>query len=124
MLGIVAALVGAGIAVCRGSASRQLYYHVTATKNAHAILRDGLRASDGICGDGVYLWDDIVLAEEMLMDMDDGVILAVDPGDADVEACASSDIEDEGDADYYEHVGIVRVPPGQLWMPRSIRVIG
>lgn len=121
-LGIVAVLVGAGVAARRGSASRHRYFHVTALENVHAILRDGLRGSDGICGDGVYLWDDVVLAEEMLFDVDDGVILEIDPGDADVDACDARDVEDEGDSDYYEHVGIVRVARGQAWRPQSIRV--
>lgn len=94
------------------------YFHVTQAENVPTILREGLRGSDGICGFGVYLWDSLEYAEEMV-DNEGGVILVVDPGDARLARCRAKDVEREGDADYYDHVAIVRTRPGRTWRPAS-----
>jgi len=96
------------------------YYHVTQAENVPTILREGLRGSDGICGFGVYLWDSLEHAEEMA-ENEGGVILVVNPGDARLARCRAKDVEREGDADYYDHVAIVRTRPGRTWRPASIR---
>jgi DNA repair protein RadC len=93
------------------------YFHVTTIDGANAILRDGFRAGPGICGHGVYLWDDLWHAQEMAYDVgEDAVILAVNPEDTRLYACEETDTQSEGDSEYYEHVVIARVK--SAWKPK------
>jgi hypothetical protein len=106
----------------RGSRSAGgTYFHVTTIDGANAILRDGFRAGPGICGRGVYLWDDLWYAQQMAQDEgDDAVILAVNPEDTELYACDEADVQDEGDSAYYDHVVIARVK--SRWKPK-MRVV-
>jgi len=108
----------AGRAARRGSRSTGgTYFHVTTIDGANAILRDGFRAGPGICGRGVYLWDDLWYAQQMAQDEgDDAVILAVNPEDTELYACDEADVQDEGDSAYYDHVVIARVK--SRWKPK------
>jgi len=97
--------------------SNYRYFHVTTHRAANAILRDGFRPNPGICGPGVYLWDDRFHAEQMAQDVgEDAVILAVDPEQTELHACNEADVQGEGDSEYYEHVVIVRTK--SAWKPR------
>jgi len=102
----------------RGSRSTgETYFHVTTIDGANAILRDGFRAGPGICGRGVYLWDDLWYAQQMAQDEgEDAVILAVNPEDTELYACDEADVQDEGDSAYYDHVVIARVK--SRWKPK------
>ena len=111
-------LVYIGSGQSRGSRSTGgAYFHVTTIDGANAILRDGFRAGPGICGRGVYLWDDLWYAQQMAQDEgDDAVILAVNPEDTELYACDEADVQDEGDSAYYDHVVIARVK--SRWKPK------
>jgi RNA:NAD 2'-phosphotransferase (TPT1/KptA family) len=102
------------------------YWHVTEASNVPNILRNGLRAGDGICGSGVYLFDSREAAVSSLDDFgfDVPVLLAVQPNGTDrLSRCAPADYAGEGDSDYYEHVLLKRMRRGALWRPVSVRQV-
>jgi hypothetical protein len=99
---------------------------VTSAGNVPTILRDGFEAGDGICGRGVYLWVDRQMAEESVDDFgfEEPVILEIHLAEGETLArCSARDIAGEGDADYYEHVRVKRIGPGQRWRPASVRPV-
>ncbi len=101
------------------------YYHVTTEKGFEKIFREGgLRSADGVCGAGVYLWDQLDLAIEYAEDigLKDPVILKIaDPAPI---SCAESEAglpKSEGDSAFYEHVFLVPFrKPGKLWAPEKL----
>lgn len=102
------------------------YYHVTTDEAWTAIQKaDGLQGGEGVCGYGVYLWDDLDLALEFVEDLGapKPVVLKIETDEAiSCEEALGGFPEKEGDQAYYEHVFLVRVVKG-LWRPERMKRI-
>ena len=127
--GAIAAMAGlAALGSRRGSrGAGPVYYHVTGSMaGAREISREGLHSTGGICGDGVYLWDTWDSMEQNIDDWDEGaVVLAITPGPRDrIEPCDPSDVEQEGDWAYYEHVSRWPGRAGEVWRPKRVEIAG
>lgn len=103
------------------------YYHVT-TEEAWTAIQEagGLRGGDGVCGYGVYLWDDMDLALEFVEDLGapKPVVLKINTDEpVSCEEALGKFPEKEGDQAYYEHVFLVRLANKGLWRPeRMMRI--
>ena len=104
------------------------WYHVPQASRLPAILQDGMRSDYGICGSGVYLFDELRFTMEQLDQFDEGeelIVLSIACSSEDetrIEPCDLSMVESEGDTDYYEHVHLYHAQPGELWRPSSVEI--
>lgn len=100
------------------------YYHVTTDKAWAGIQKtDGLRGGDGVCGFGVYLWDDMQLALEFVEDLGSPkpVVLRIKTDEPiSCEEALGKFPEQEGDQAYYEHVFLVPLAKNGLWRPKRM----
>lgn len=111
----------AGLGRSSGRPKLRYYYHVTKKDRVPSILATGLRPSDGVCGNAVYLWRDEQHAFEYMYANDD-VCLRI--GTTRVsDDCEEEDYEKEGDSDFYENVALMRIGTGKRWRPATIKVI-
>lgn len=102
-----------------------IFFHVRSAKVWPLIRKEGgLRAGTGVCGDGVYLWDDLEHAE-MYADLEGYekrvIILVTSDEPIRCEEALGHFPENEGDREFYEHVFIVPLQEKKLWIPESMR---
>lgn len=102
------------------------FYHITSTSGWSSIRKEnGFRGGDGVCGFGVYLWDDLHLALEFVENLGepDPVVLKVKTDEAiSCEEALGGFPEREGDRAFYEHVFLVPLATkGSLWRPKGVR---